>query len=69
MNITTVEENITARSVRRGDRFVLHGHERVAAGPAWPTGRSTVHIPFVGGGDAFISADRPLTVKRVVVAS
>ncbi|MGW1268143.1 hypothetical protein [Streptomyces sp. NPDC002491] len=58
------ELNITARQVRGGDVFVLHGHERTADGPAWPVGRGHVHIRFAGGGDAVISADRPLTVQR-----
>lgn len=59
-------QHITARQIRHGDVFVLHGHERTADGAAWPVGRHDVHIRFVGGGDAVISADRPLTVTRKV---
>lgn len=59
-------EHITARQIRHGDVFVLHGHQRTADGPAWPTSRHDVHIRFQGGGDAVISADRPLTVTRTV---
>jgi hypothetical protein len=64
-----IVENITARQIRGGDVFVLHGHERVADGPAWPNGRRTVHIRFQGGGDAYIGADRPLTVTRTVATA
>lgn len=62
----TIQQNITARQIRGGDVFVLHGHQRTADGPAWPTGRKGVHIRFQGGGDAYIGADRPLTVTRTV---
>jgi hypothetical protein len=69
MESFTIQENVTARQVRGGDVFVLHGHERTADGPAWPTAKGHVHIRFVGGGDATISADRPLTVTRTVATA
>ncbi|MEU1200176.1 hypothetical protein ABZ446_28680 [Streptomyces sp. NPDC005813] len=62
----TTTHNITAGQVHRGDVFVLHGHERTAASPAVSTVLGHVHIRFVGGGDATVSADRPLTVTRTV---
>ncbi|MEU1254843.1 hypothetical protein ABZ445_16345 [Streptomyces chartreusis] len=65
----TIQENITARQVRSGDVFILHGHERTADGAAWPVFGNDVHIRFVGGGDATISADRPLTVTRRVATA
>lgn len=64
-----IVENITARQVRHGDVFVLHGHKRIADGPAWPISRHNVHIRFQGGGDAFIGANRPLTVTRTVATA
>ncbi|MER7922118.1 hypothetical protein ABTY96_03105 [Streptomyces sp. NPDC096057] len=60
------ELNITARQIRPGDVFILHGHERTADAPAWPVRGDHVHLTFVGGGDATIHRDRPLTVTRVV---
>jgi hypothetical protein len=60
----TFELDITARQLRPGDVFVLHGHERTADGPAWPVRNNHVHIRFAGGGDATIGADYPLTVTR-----
>jgi hypothetical protein len=69
MEPITVEENITARQVQRGDVFVLHGHERTADSPAWPTMNGHVHIRFVDGGDAVVLEDRPLTVTRTVATS
>lgn len=69
MEPLTIVENITARQVRPGDVFILHGHERTADGPAWPTAKNHVHIRFVGGGDATIAADRPLTVTRTVTTA
>lgn len=63
--MTTSELHITARDVRRGDVFTLHGHERTAADTVWPTAlRGHVYVKFDGGGDAVIPADRPLTVTR-----
>jgi hypothetical protein len=56
--------DVTARQIRPGDIFVLHTHLRVAATPAFPTANHHVHIRFVGGGDAVIGADYPLTVTR-----
>lgn len=49
-----IEEHITARQIRRGDVFVLHGHVRTADSPAWPSFDGHVHIGFVGGGDATV---------------
>ncbi|MFF1625623.1 hypothetical protein [Streptomyces sp. NPDC058272] len=69
MEPITIQENIEARQVRGGDVFVLHGHERTADSPAWPTARGHVHIRFAGGGDAVILATRPLTVTRTVRAA
>lgn len=65
----TIEENITARQIRPGDVFILHGHTRTADGPAWPTRNNHVHIRFQGGGDAVVDADRPLTVTRTVATA
>ncbi|WP_405620341.1 hypothetical protein [Streptomyces sp. NBC_00076] len=61
-----IEEHITARQIRRGDVFVLHGHVRTADSPAWPSFDGHVHIGFVGGGDATVPADKPITVTRTV---
>jgi hypothetical protein len=69
MDSFTIQENIEARQIRGGDVFVLHGHERTADGPAWPTAKGHVHIRFVDGGDAVILASRPLTVTRIVRAA
>ncbi|MET9126961.1 hypothetical protein [Streptomyces sp. NPDC004528] len=66
----TIEQNITARQIRSGDVFVLHGHTRTADGPAWPTAlQGHVHIRFDGGGEAVVQADRPLTVTRQVATA
>lgn len=66
----TIEQHITARQIRQGDVFVLHGRERTAACSTWPTAlRGHVHISFVGGGDAVIPADRPFTVTRTVATA
>jgi glutaredoxin-related protein len=63
----TAQLPITARDIRKGDVFVLHGHERTAAHNTWPTAlRGHVHVSFVGGGDAVIPADRPINVTRTV---
>lgn len=62
--MSTVVRHITARQIIRGDEFVLHGHARTADMPAWPTFGGNVHIRFAGGGDAFVLADRPVTVTR-----
>jgi hypothetical protein len=60
---------VTARDIRAGDVFTLHGHERTAAHSTWPTAlRNHVHISFVGGGDAVVPADRPVTVTRAQVS-
>jgi glutaredoxin-related protein len=60
---------VTARDIRAGDVFTLHGHERTATHSTWPTAlRNHVHISFVGGGDAVIPADRPVTVTRAQVS-
>lgn len=65
----TAQVHITARDIRRGDRFILHGYERVAANSTWPLAlRGHVHIEFEGGGDAIVPADRPITVTRSVPA-
>jgi hypothetical protein len=64
----TTELHITARQIRPGDTFVLHGHERTAAEPAWPVWGGDVHIRLDGGGDAYIGADYPLSVRRPVSA-
>jgi hypothetical protein len=65
----TTDLSITARDIRRGDRFTLHGHERTAAVNTWPTAlRGHVYVRFVDGGDAVIPADRPITVTRTVEA-
>jgi hypothetical protein len=59
---------VTARDIRAGDVFTLHGHERTATHSTWPTAlRNHVHISFVGGGDAVVPADRPVTVTRAQV--
>ncbi|WDM16684.1 hypothetical protein J3S85_37585 [Streptomyces lavenduligriseus] len=63
---STITQEITANQVRRGDTFVLHGHQRTARWPAYFIGCGTVHIKFVGGGDAYIGADYPLTVTRTL---
>jgi glutaredoxin-related protein len=56
---------VTARDIRAGDVFTLHGHERTATHSTWPTAlRNHVHISFVGGGDAVIPADRQFVVTR-----
>jgi glutaredoxin-related protein len=56
---------VTARDIRAGDVFTLHGHERTATHSTWPTAlRNHVHISFVGGGDAVIPADRKVVVTR-----
>jgi len=60
----TTELHVTARDIQQGDRFTLHGHEREALDGAWPAIPGHVHIPFVGGGDAVVPADRPVTVVR-----
>ncbi|MFJ4768511.1 hypothetical protein ACIP88_05245 [Streptomyces uncialis] len=60
----TDDLRITARDVRRGDEFMLHGHRRTASADAWPVAQVHVHIPFVGGGDAVTRADKPLYVSR-----
>lgn len=66
----TEQLNITARDIRAGDVFTLHGHERTAAHNTWPTAlRGHVHISFVGGGDAVVPADRPVTVTRQAEAA
>ncbi|MEU3986137.1 hypothetical protein AB0F77_39780 [Streptomyces sp. NPDC026672] len=62
----TTELNITARGILRGDVFELHGHTRQASKDAWPTRDGNVHVPFAGGGDAFIPENRPVTVSRTV---
>ncbi|MFJ3248378.1 hypothetical protein [Streptomyces sp. NPDC086782] len=63
----TVELTITARDIRAGDVFTLHGHERTAAESTWPTAlRGHVHIRFTDGGDAVVPAGRPITVTRAV---
>jgi hypothetical protein len=60
---------VTAREIRAGDVFTLHGHERTATHSTWPTAlRNHVHISFVGGGDAVIPADRFITVTRAQVS-
>ncbi|MFE0326275.1 hypothetical protein ACFW08_05600 [Streptomyces sp. NPDC058960] len=66
----TQQLHITARDIRAGDVFVLHGHVRTAADSTWPTAlRGHVHVRFADGGDAVIPADRPITVTRQVVAA
>jgi hypothetical protein len=63
--MSTTELHVTARDIRAGDVFTLHGHERTAAGATWPTAlRGHVHVRFVDGGDAVIPADRPISVRR-----
>jgi hypothetical protein len=69
MEPTTVQLDIEARQIWRGDVFTLHGHERTASVPAVATLRGHVHISFVGGGDATVWADRPITVTRTVSPS
>ncbi|WP_435613253.1 hypothetical protein [Streptomyces sp. bgisy159] len=65
--MTTTELHITAREIREGDVFVLHGHVRTAAESTWPTAlRGHVHVTFAEGGDAVIPANRPITVRRAV---
>lgn len=64
-----MELHITAREIRDGDIFVIHGHERTASGPAWPVVANHVHIGFADGGDAVLPADRPLTVVRQTEAA
>lgn len=66
----TTELHITAREIRAGDVFTLHGHERTAADNTWPTAmRGHVVIRFADGGDAVVPADRPLTVFRQTEAA
>jgi hypothetical protein len=66
----TTELHITARYIRAGDVFTLHAHERTAAHSTWPTAlRGHVHVAFVGGGDAVLPADRPITVTRTMATS
>ncbi|MFB7114098.1 hypothetical protein [Streptomyces sp. NPDC056291] len=61
----TTELQITARDIRRGDVFTLHGHERPAADNTWPTAlRGHVYVSFTDGGDAVIPAGRPIVVQR-----
>ncbi|MDX2575950.1 hypothetical protein PV332_10710 [Streptomyces scabiei] len=61
---THTELTVAARDIRRGDVFTLHGRERTAFAPAWPTVRDHVHLMFEGGGDAVIPADREFIVRR-----
>ncbi|MFF9525420.1 hypothetical protein ACF1DV_26080 [Streptomyces achromogenes] len=63
---STITQEITANQVRRGDTFVLHGHQRAALWPAYLVHPGTVHIKLVGGGDAYIDVDYPLTVTRTI---
>ncbi|MEV5319107.1 hypothetical protein AB0K92_15875 [Streptomyces sp. NPDC052687] len=58
------ELHITAREIRHGDIFLLHGHVRTSHGGAWPAQSGHVHLQFVGGGDAVLPADKPVTVRR-----
>ncbi|HLL34159.1 MAG TPA: hypothetical protein VK545_09760 [Streptomyces sp.] len=62
----SAELHITAREIQHVDVFVLHGHVRTSHGGAWPAQSGHVHLQFVGGGDAVIPADRPITVRRNV---
>jgi len=56
---------VTARDIRAGDVFTLHGHERAATHSTWPTAlRNHVHISFAGGGAAVVPADRQFVVTR-----
>jgi hypothetical protein len=67
MESTAQTLTVTAREIRQGDEFTLHGHARTAACSTWPTAlRRHVHISFVGGGDAVIPADREIVVRRPV---
>ncbi|WP_186783679.1 hypothetical protein [Streptomyces sp. CBG33] len=61
------ELTIPVRDVRAGDRFTLHGRDRVAASGAEYVGFTACVIELEGGGVAYRSATSTLTVKRGLV--
>ncbi|MFI0212010.1 hypothetical protein ACH4OV_25485 [Streptomyces diastaticus] len=58
------ELTVPVRDVRAGDRFTLHGRDRVAASDAEGLGLTAYVIPLEGGGVAYRSAMSTLTVTR-----
>ncbi len=55
---------ITARDIRQGDRFSLHGHRRTARHDVWPWGEGSVTLHFEGGGYAIVPAGMEIIVNR-----
>ncbi|WP_327712437.1 hypothetical protein OG912_32455 [Streptomyces sp. NBC_00464] len=61
-----IKLTVPARMIRRGDEFDLHNRTRTASEHAHRFTVGTVHVFFIGGGEAYLSQDRPIDVRRPV---
>lgn len=56
---------VPASQIRRGDRFKLHGHDRVAACDAYRGVYGCSVVLFAGGGEADLPPGRIVLVSRL----